>query len=131
MRRQFDLPEGDREFLDARGCPWETVCDGQRWLIVGQIKVPPGYKTQEVAVALSIEPSYPDTQIDMAYFFPPLELASARAIAALSTQAIDGKTFQRWSRHRTAQNKWRPDVDCVATHLAQVAIWLQREVEKS
>lgn len=131
MRRQFDLPEGDREYLDTRGYLWESVRNGQRWLIVKQFEVPPGYKTQDVTVALSIEPSYPDTQIDMAYFFPPLELANGRAIAALSTQSIDGQIFQRWSRHRTEQNRWRPDVDCVATHLAQVTSWLKREVEKS
>lgn len=131
MRREFDLPEGDREYLDARGNPWETICNGQRWLIINQFAVPAGYKTQEVSVALSIEPSYPDTQIDMAYFFPPLELAGGKNIGSLSTQSIDGKSFQRWSRHRTEQNKWRPDVDCVATHLAQVTSWLQREVEKT
>lgn len=82
-------------------------------------------------MALSIESTYPDTQIDMAYFYPALELVCGRSIGASSTQTIDGQTFQRWSRHRTEQNKWRPDVDCVATHLVQVTAWLEREVAKS
>lgn len=131
MRREFDLPEGDREFLEARGFPWETISEGRRWLLVSSLFVPAGYKSSEATVALQIEASYPDTQIDMAYFFPPLELVSGRAIAALASKRIDGRMFQRWSRHRTAENKWRPDVDCVATHLAQVTAWLNRELEKS
>jgi hypothetical protein len=133
MRRDFDLPEGDREFLDSRGRPWEAVrsADGQRWLLIEAFQVPPGFKCDKVTIALSIEPTYPDTQIDMAYFHPSIELASGRAITALSSQAIDGKSFQRWSRHRTEQNRWRPDVDCVATHLLQVVTWLQRETEKT
>ena len=131
MRREFDLPEGDREYLDARGRPWEAIGkNGQRWLLIDGYGVPSGYKCRESLIALLIEPSYPDTQIDMAYFCPALELESGRSIAALSSQQIDGRTFQRWSRHRTAANPWRPDVDCLATHLLQVDDWLRREVAK-
>lgn len=128
MRREFDLPEADREFLDARGRLWETILNGQRWLLVGNYEVCSGYNHAEVTVALSIESAYPDSQIDMAYFFPALSLSSGRAIGALTDQPIDGKSFQRWSRHRTPQNPWRPEVDCVATHLIQVDEWLRREV---
>lgn len=128
MRREFDLPEADREFLDARGRLWETIVNGQRWLLVGDYEVCPGYNRSQVLVALAIEPTYPDGPLDMAYFFPALSLLDGRGIKALTDQAIDGKTFQRWSRHRTPQNPWRPDVDCVATHLIQVGEWLRREV---
>jgi len=130
MRREFDLPEVDCEFLDARGRLWETIVNGQRWLLVGDYEVCPGYNHSQVTVALAIEPGYPDSQIDMAYFFPALSLVSGKTIGALTDQPIDGKTFQRWSRHRTAQNPWRADVDCVATHLIQVDEWLRREMAK-
>jgi hypothetical protein len=128
MRHHFDLPEGDREFLDGRGRPWETIVSGQRWLLVGDYEVCPGYNHSQVLVALAIEPAYPDSQIDMAYVFPALSLASGRAIGALADHPIDGKTFQRWSRHRTPQNPWRVGIDSVATHLIQVDQWLRREV---
>jgi hypothetical protein len=132
MRREFDLPEGDREYLDARGRSWEAVVgkDGKRWLLIEGYDVPPGYKCRETLAALLIESTYPDTQIDMVYFFPPLVLESGRIIGSLSTQEIDGRTFQRWSRHRTAANPWRAEVDCVATHLLQVDEWLRLEVTK-
>jgi hypothetical protein len=131
MRREFDLPEGDREFLDARGVPWETIgTTGQRWLLIDSYDVPAGFKSRSTLAALLIESTYPDTQIDMVYFLPHLALESGRSIAALTTQEIDGRTFQRWSRHRTPANPWRPDVDCVATHMLQVDEWLRLEVAK-
>lgn len=131
MRREFDLPEGDREYLDARGVPWQAIgTTGQRCLLLDRYPVPPAFKCRETLAALLIESTYPDTQIDMVYFFPHLVLESGRTIAALTTHEIDGRTFQRWSRHRTAQNPWRPDVDCVATHMLQVDEWLRVEAAK-
>jgi hypothetical protein len=131
MRRQFSLPEGDREFLDARGLPWETIIDaGGRWLLIHDFAVNGGYNIATVLLALMIAPGYPDAQIDMAYFFPELARKDGRAINALASQQLDGKVFQRWSRHRTAQNPWRPGEDDVATHLALVDGWLEKELAR-
>jgi hypothetical protein len=66
----------------------------------------------------------------MVWFEPALVLTSGRAIGALSSHTIDGTTWQRWSRHRTAQNPWRPGVDDVSTHLGLVDDWLSREVAR-
>jgi hypothetical protein len=41
--------------------------------------------------------------------------------------AFANKRYQQWSRHRTAQNPWRPGLDNVCTHLLQVNNWLERE----
>ena len=131
MRREFDLPEADREYLDARGRLWETVCcKKKRWLIIEGFLVPEGYTVSEAIVALAIESAYPDTQIDMAYFLPALVLKNGRTINQLSSHEVDGRSFQRWSRHRTEVNKWRSDVDCVATHLCQAEGWLRHEASK-
>lgn len=131
MRRQFLLPQQDREFIDARGFDWETVADiyGQ-WLLVHDFPVPPGYNAEKVIAALMIAPGYPDAQIDMVYFYPPLARADGRAINALAQQQLDGKIFQRWSRHRTAQNPWRPGEDNISTHLALVEGWLEKELTR-
>lgn len=132
MRRDFELPCFDVEFLDSSGWAWETVQEGAaNWLLVHQFAVPPGYNHSAVTIALRIEPCYPDAQIDMAYFNPPLARADGQRIgAADSTQAIGGKSFQRWSRHRTGNNPWRPGVDDISTHIAQVQHWLEREFTK-
>lgn len=76
-----------------------------------------------------IPPTYPASQIDMAYFSPALAKKSGRPIRAIANQLIDGKTFQRWSRHRAA-GEWTPGVDCVATHLCLVDNWLTRDLTK-
>jgi hypothetical protein len=42
-------------------------------------------------------------------------------------QALDGKKFQGWSRHRKV-GEWRPGVDCIATHLCLVDNWLVKDL---
>ncbi|HYT93261.1 MAG TPA: E2/UBC family protein [Gemmataceae bacterium] len=129
MRRKFDLPEADADHLRARGLTWETVVQARvRWLIIHDWPVPPGYNHTAVQLALRIEPSYPTTQIDMAYFYPALARADGKAIRALANQTIDRQQYQRWSRHRTAANPWRPGEDDLSTHLLQVEEWLRREL---
>jgi hypothetical protein len=130
LRRQFRLPAGDEEYLDAVALPWEAVVDGSnRWLLIHDWRVPEGYSVQRVSLALLIPPQYADTQIDMAYFTPALVRADGRAINNLSQQTICGDPWQRWSRHRTPQNPWRVGVDDLASHLALVDDWLRREFE--
>lgn len=131
MRRQFLLPEADREHLDARGLNWETMVDAYgQWLIVHDFSVPAGYNLSHVTAAVQIGAGYPDAPLDMVYFHPPLTRADGHVINCLTTQTIDGKSFQRWSRHRTGLNPWRPGEDDIAAHLTLVEYWLEREFTK-
>lgn len=127
-RREFELSEGDRGCLDSTGLPWEALrCDNKLWLLIHEFAVPEGYNVSRATVALLIEPSYPETELDMAYFFPALLPENKKQIGGLSDHPLDGKSFQRWSRHRP-KGEWRPDIDNVGTHLLQVRAWLLREV---
>ena len=131
MRREFQLPEQDTDHLNSLALQWETLRDGGlSWVIIYGFPVPSGYNVQNVDVAITIQPGYPVTQLDMAYFHPHLQLANQRTISAITFQQIDGRSFQRWSRHRTTSNPWRPGVDDLSTHLACVAFWFERELEK-
>src|SRR6266550_7217744 len=117
-RRAFQLPEDDLECLAARSLDWEAIVEGGvKWLLIRDYVIPVGYHQTKADVALRISPSYPDDQLDMVYFSPGLSLTSGRAIRQLSTLGIDGKTYQQWSRHRTAANPWRPGLDNVCSHL--------------
>ena len=130
LRREFQLPEEDVECLDALGFRWERVVEGgTKWLIILGYNIPEGYNHQTADLALRIPPSYPDDQIDMVYFSPPLALVSGRTIRQLSGCRIDGKDYQQWSRHRTGANPWRPGLDDVCHHLLLVDDWLQRELK--
>lgn len=131
MREEFTLPEEDTEYLESNKYKWECIKDGKhRWLIIYDYPVPDGYNIKKVNIALRIDPGYPVSQIDMAYFSPALSLNSGNQIPALANQVIEGKNWQRWSRHRTNQNPWRPGFDNVCTHLQLVNFWFERELNK-
>lgn len=130
-RKQFGLPEEDVEYLESLGLPWEALSDGAgKWVLIYDFQVPAGYNVEKTIVAIKIDPGYPRTQLDMAYFLPHLSRRDGKPIGALSAQIIDGKNFQRWSRHRTGQNPWREGVDNLATHMSLVSVWFSQEFEK-
>lgn len=131
MRRQFLLPKSDRDYLDNLGLNWETVSEnGVQWLLLHAFPIPDNYSLPEAMTAIAISPGYPDTQLDMVWFSPALARKDGIAIGALCEQQIDGKTFQRWSRHYTQQHPWRPGDDDISTHLLLVREWLEREFKK-
>jgi|SRR5579884_204010 hypothetical protein len=128
MRRQFQLAEEDVNSLAGRGFNWESIIENNtKWIIIPEYPIPPGYNHRSASAALRISPSYPDDQIDMAYFFPALALASGRGIKALTPHPLDGKQYQQWSRHRKP-GEWRPGIDNIGTHLLQVDGWLEKEL---
>lgn len=130
-RRQFQLPEDDVSFLDSLDLEWETVIEGKVMrLVVYRYPIPAGYSHREVDLYLRIDATYPDTQIDMVYFHPALFLTSGRGIGALATEIFDGKSWQRWSRHRQSPGGWRPGIDNVESHLALVNSWLAKELRE-
>ena len=130
MKRHFELPEEDIEYLESSCYKWETITNGRfNWVIIYDFPVPDGYNQHAVDVALRIDQGYPVSQIDMAYFHPSLQLLNGKVIGASNAlQAIEGKNWQRWSRHRTGHNPWRPGIDDISTHLQLVAFWIEREL---
>lgn len=131
-RRDLDLPPDDTTFLDASYPGWQTIRDGNvSWLVISDYLVPDGYNRQSATAALRLEPGYPDTPIDMVYFNPSLARVDGKAIGATeTTQRIGGESFQRWSRHWTPENPWRPGEDNIQSHLLLVRLWLEREFAK-
>jgi hypothetical protein len=130
-RRQFRLPARDEFFLNSLNLMWEAVIDsGVRRVVIHDMPLPAGYTGQTVAVNMRIEAGYPEAQIDMAYFYPPIARADGKQINAICPDRFDGKEWQRWSRHRTTQNPWRPGLDNVGTHFAAINAWLSAELDK-
>ena len=131
QRRHFDLLPQDQKFLDEYGLPWETVIDGSQWVLIHNFPTPDGYNHTKVTVAIRLETGYPATALDMVYFFPGLSRSDGQSINAADVpQQIDGKTFLRWSRHRTSENPWKPGRDDLGTHIFLIEDWLEREFEK-
>lgn len=130
-RRDFSLLEVDEHHLDNNAVNWSTVVEhGRRWLIIDQYRVPPGYAISETQLALEIPATYPGSQIDMFYFYPPVARPDGQEIPATQIRAmIEGVQFHGWSRHRGAGSEWKVGVDNVVTHLALVESALFKEVE--
>lgn len=131
MRRDFKLPPEDETFLQEYGLPWEAVMNGSPWVLVHEFPTPDGYNHRRVTAAIRIETGYPNTELNMVYFFPALARLDGKPIGATEgTQDLDGKTFQRWSRHRSAQNPWKVGQDNLGSHVILVEDWLEREFKK-
>ena len=131
LRRDFDLLPLDEKFLDEYGRPWETILDGSQWVLIHEFPTHEGYDHPRVTVAIRMETGYPNTELNMVYVFPVLARRDGKAIAATGAkQMIAGRTYQRWSRHRTAQNPWRVGFDGLETHVILIEDWLTREFEK-
>ena len=132
MRIDFQLPEIDLTFLDSLNLQWEAIkSDNMLWVIIYSYPVPNGYTQQIVDVAIKIETGYPRTPLDMAYFSPHLQRRDGKNINAISFQMIDGKQFQRWSRHRTPENPWREGIDDLSSHLSLISFWFEQEFIKN
>lgn len=131
LRRQFDLLPEDEQFLDQFGLPWETVVDGSRWILLHAFPAGDRYNHPNPITGIRMETGYPNAQLDMVYFYPALARRDGKPIgAADAVQTIDGKSFQRWSRHRTAQNPWKPSEDNLGSHVHLIEDWLDREFRK-
>ncbi len=131
LRRAFQLPGVDQEYLDAEEHRWETVVDGGvKWLILHEFPIPSGYSANAAKAAFMIDTGYPDVQIDSVYFDPPIQRTDGKPIANIADQSLDGRVYQRWSRHRTSENPWRRGDDYVATHILLVTEWLIKELKR-
>ena len=131
-RRDFALPSEDAEWLDCLDHKYELVHEnGVLRVVINGWPAPAGYQQDAVDIHVRIEPGYPDSQIDMVYFYPPLARLDGKPIAAASDESFDGKVWQRWSRHRTPANPWRPGIDTLSTHFALIDEWLVRELAKA
>ena len=131
VRREFDLLPEDRKFLDDYGLPWETIIDGSQWVLIHNFPTHDGYTHDRVTVAIRIETGYPQTELNMVYVFPALSRKDGKEIKATqAVQKLEGKSYQRWSRHRTPGNPWKAGQDSIGTHIILIEDWFEREFQK-
>jgi hypothetical protein len=132
LRREFDLPPEDIQFLEDYGCPWEAIVDGPHWLLLHEFDTRnAGYNHKTVIAAIRIETGYPKSKLNMVYFYPHLARTDGTPIKATeATQKIGDQLYQRWSRHYTSANPWVIGENSLGTHILTVEDWLLREFEK-
>lgn len=125
------LPKEDLYFLASMTNTVDYVEEGPlSWIIFRDLEIPNGYNVSKADAAILIPPHYPTAPLDMIYFFPALVRADGKMIRQLSNQKIEGKIYQRWSRHRTALNKWNPEIDNLESQLDLMLSCLKAEFNK-
>lgn len=128
-RREISFSQEDSEYLNINHPGWEGLAE-RRVVLLHDFTVPEGYNVSKTTAAIFIPSNYPAQALDMVYFSPALARADGIVIPQTQvSEVIDGKTFQRWSRHYT-KTKWRPDEDSLATHVMAIRDWLAREFER-
>jgi hypothetical protein len=100
-------------------------------VLIHEFPAPRGYNHATVTAASRIETGYPNTELNMVYFLPAIARVDGKTIGATEAQQqLDGKIYQRWSRHRTGANPWKIGRDHIGTHVVLIEDWLDREFEK-
>ena len=124
VRQQFLLSADDSEYLDNTFPGWEAI-EG-RWILLHDFPIRPGFTVRSATAAIHIPSTYPETKLDMVYFYPAVLREDGVMIKATEySQMIDGKPFQRWSRHYPT-GAWQPNEDNLATHVMAIRDWLDR-----
>lgn len=142
MKRDFYLPEKDRDYLDNLGLKYETVkSDNYRFgynnmfvIIYGYFINQDYYKVEKggnnVDVLLQIPSGYPSSQIDMASFYPHLQRVDKKSIPNIHHfYDVKKRNWQTWSRHRSGLAVWDPEIDFIGTHMEYVESFLQKEID--
>lgn len=131
MQRQFNLLPQDKTFLEQYGLPWETLISGSQWVLIHEFPTHEGYNWTKASIAILLTPGYPQAALDMVYVYPHLARKDGKPIRQVNVhQNVDGKNWQRWSRHRTSQNPWRSGEDSLETHIYLIEDWFLREFER-
>jgi Prokaryotic E2 family E len=130
-RRAAPVLDQDRLFLERYGLPWEVIVDGCTWVLLHDFPLPNGYSHSRVVVAIRMESGYPMAALDMMYVYPAVSRADGKQIAQVNCwQPLDGKQFQRWSRHRTPANQWVVGQDSLETHIYLIEEYFHAELRR-
>lgn len=129
---QFEVLPKDDEYLKQVFGDFRTIIDqGRRWLVVENYQLPDGYSHKQVTLAIEIPSLYPQAEIDMFYTCPRIYLPNGVTPSCTEVeQIIEGKSYQRWSRHRSHVSQWNPVIDSVVTHFSLIEESLLREVQQ-
>lgn len=123
LRHAFALSADDTEYLDnAFPGRWEAIAGN--YILIHGFQTRPGYTENSVTAAIQIPCNYPAVQLDMVYFYPAVLRGDGQTIPATGcNEPIDGKSFQRWSRH---YQSWNPEENNLATHVLAIGDWLDK-----
>lgn len=111
------LPDVDAHFLHREEIAYRTFEEGSMLNVeLLEFTLPAGLSANTASVLIRLSSNYPDAAPDMWWVIPHLTTAHGAEIAATQViETIDGRSWQRWSRHLDA-GAWRPGVDSLESY---------------
>lgn len=111
------LPDLDAQFLHREEIAYRTFEEGSMLNVeLLDFPLPTGLSTNTANVLIRLSSNYPDAAPDMWWVIPHLTTAHGAVIAATELiETIDGRPWQRWSRHLDA-GAWRAGVDSLESY---------------
>lgn len=129
LRRELCMLPDDEEYLNNSFPNWESLATGN-WVLLPDFPLPEGYEQKTAIAAIKIPGGYPTIAPDMVYFYPSIKRVDGKTIPATQCyQSIDGKEFQRWSRHYLP-GTWHAEEDGIAIHVMAIKDWLEKAAPK-
>lgn len=112
------LPEADRAYLERVGVAYRVFEEaGMLNVELLDFPIPDGLNARDANVLFRLSPSYPDTPPDMWWIIPHLTPVGGGVIPATEViETIDGRSWQRWSRHLDA-TAWRSGIDGLESYV--------------
>ena len=112
------LPATDHDFLDHAGISYRMFEEaGMLNVELIDFPIPDGLNARNASVLFRLSPSYPDTPPDMWWVIPHLAPLEGGVIPATEIiETIDGRSWQRWSRHLDATS-WRSGIDGLESYV--------------
>ena len=112
------LPDPDREFLERAGIVHRVFEEaGMLNVELIDFPLPTGLNASHASVLLRLSPSYPDSAPDMWWIIPHLRAVTGATIPATEViETIDGRSWQRWSRHLDP-TAWRSGIDGLESYV--------------
>lgn len=114
------LPERDQNYLEMKCLNFEVVPNpsngAEHFLIIKDFNMGQHYNPPTVELLIVIPAGYPTSPLDM-FWVHPFVTKQDGSLPAQATEkmTVEGKVWQRFSRHREVP--WRPYVDGVAVHM--------------
>lgn len=117
------LPAADIQHLRARRLNFRASTSGNFIdVVIAGYRLPAGFDhdASDLLVRLPAN-GWPDVKPDMWWFDPWIKIAATGGYppAADTPEVIEGRRWQRWSRHFSASS-WQPGLDGLGTYLAMV-----------
>lgn len=125
------LPTADVEILNDRSLRANAKIVGNEiHLVISNYPVGTGYDHAETDLLLRLPRQWPDGTPDMFWTAPHLKVAATGAwpTASAKIMSIDGREWQRWSRHY--RDRWRPGVDGLENLLTIVNREMAKDVSR-